>query len=184
MKSLVDRMAIAGSARVGAGSAMRRIVVMIVLSAVLVAGVARSSSASSQTGPTGARTGAESVSPPGLRPEVQRWFAARDKALIRFNDALVAIVQNKVTAADANAACRKIDSAVQALNAVGAAPDAKVKQLVGAGMPKIGSGIAACLAGDLTTARRLISEGLAERADASLALDEVLEGEPETSAPG
>ena len=44
-------------------------------------------------------------------------------------------------------------------------------------MDKIEQAAAACLSGDVAGAHRLAAEGLAERADAQLPLDEALEGE-------
>jgi hypothetical protein len=44
-------------------------------------------------------------------------------------------------------------------------------------LDKIEQAAAACLAGDVASTLRLAAEGLAERADASLPLDEALEGE-------
>jgi hypothetical protein len=44
-------------------------------------------------------------------------------------------------------------------------------------LDKIEQAATACLAGDAAGAERLAAEGLAERADAQLPLEEVLEGE-------
>jgi hypothetical protein len=44
-------------------------------------------------------------------------------------------------------------------------------------LDKIEQAATACLAGDVAGAERLAAEGLAERADAQLPLEEVLEGE-------
>jgi len=109
---------------------------------------------------------------------VQRWFKARENAQIELNNALVPVVQKKIgSAGPTSASCRRLNAAVQALNAQGRAPVARIDELARAGLDKIEQAATACLAGDAAGAQRLASEGLAERADASLPLDEALEGE-------
>jgi hypothetical protein len=116
--------------------------------------------------------------PPGNRADVQRWFKAREKAQIALNDALVPVVQKRLgSAGPTSAACRRLNAAVLALKAQDPAPDARIDELARAGLDKIEQAATACLAGDVAGAQRLAAEGLAERADASLPLDEALEGE-------
>ena len=115
--------------------------------------------------------------PPGNR-DVQRWLKAREKAQIELNDALVPVVQNRIGSAGPNSAeCRRLNAAVLALKAQGRAPVAEIDELARAGLDKIEQAAAACLAGDVASTQRLAAEGLAERADASLPLDEAMEGE-------
>ena len=116
--------------------------------------------------------------PPGNRADVQRWLKAREKAQIELNDALVPVVQSRLSSGGPNSApCRRLNAAVLALQAQGRAPVAEIDELARAGLDKIGQAATACLAGDVAGAQRLAAEGLAERADASLPLDEALEGE-------
>jgi hypothetical protein len=70
-----------------------------------------------------------------------------------------------------------LSAAVLALKAQEPAPVAKIDDLARAGLDKIEQAATACLAGDAAGAERLAAEGLAERADAQLPLEEVLEGE-------
>jgi hypothetical protein len=116
--------------------------------------------------------------PPGNRADVQRWFKAREKAQIELNNALVPVVQRRIgSAGPTSAPCRRLNAAVGALKAHDRAPVARIDELARAGLDKIEQAATACLAGDATGAQRLAAEGLAERADASLPLDEALEGE-------
>ena len=116
--------------------------------------------------------------PPGNRADVQKWFKAREKAQIELNDALVPVVQNKIGSAGPNAApCRRLNAAIKALKAQSRAPVAEIDDLARAGEDKIEQAATACLAGDVAGAQRLAAEGLAQRADASLPLDQALEGE-------
>jgi hypothetical protein len=109
---------------------------------------------------------------------VQRWFKAREKAQIELNNALVPIVQKRIgSAGPTSAPCRRLSAAVLALKTHDPAPVAKIDELARAGLDKIEHAATACLAGDAAGAQRLAAEGLAERADASLPLDEALEGE-------
>jgi hypothetical protein len=116
--------------------------------------------------------------PPGNRADVQRWFKAREKAQIELNDALVPVVQKTIgSGGPASAECRRLNAAVQALKKQNRAPVAEINELARAGLDKIEQAATACLAGDVARAQQLAVEGLAERADASLPLDEALEGE-------
>jgi hypothetical protein len=130
-------------------------------------------------GPTPSQPPAEAAAPvPGNRADVQKWFKAREKAQIELNNALVPVVQKKIGSGGPNSApCRRLSAAIRALNAQGAAPVARIDELARAGLDKIEQAATACLAGDVAGAERLASEGLAERADAQLPLEEVLEGE-------
>jgi hypothetical protein len=70
-----------------------------------------------------------------------------------------------------------LNAAVKALQAQDRAPVAEIDELARAGLDKIEQAATACLAGDVAGTQRLAAEGLAERADATLPLDEALEGE-------
>ena len=131
------------------------------------------------TGGSASEPSAEAAgAPPGNRADVQKWFKAREKAQLELNDALVPVVQNRIgNAGPTSAPCRRLDAAVKALRAQDRAPVANIDELARAGLDKIEQAANACLAGDLAGSRRLAMEGLAERADASLPLDEALEGE-------
>jgi hypothetical protein len=131
------------------------------------------------TGPTPSQPPAEAAGPPpGNRADVQKWFKAREKAQIELNDALVPVVQNTIGSGDPSSApCRRLNAAVLVLKVQGPAPVARIDELARAGLDKIAQAATACLAGDVAGAQRLAAEGLAERADASLPLDEALEGE-------
>jgi hypothetical protein len=131
------------------------------------------------TGASPSQPPAEALAPPpGNRADVQRWFKAREKAQIELNDALVPVVQKTLgSGGPASAECRRLNAAVQALKAQDRAPVAEIDELARAGLDKIEQAATACLAGDVASAERLAAEGLAERADASLPLDEALEGE-------
>jgi hypothetical protein len=116
--------------------------------------------------------------PPGNRADVQRWLKAREKAQIELNNALVPVVQKKIdSAGPTSAPCRRLNVAVLALKAQDRAPIARIDELARAGLDKIEQAATACLAGDVAGAQRLAAAGLAERANASLPLDEALEGE-------
>ena len=130
-------------------------------------------------GPTPSQSPAEAAPPPpGNRADVQRWFKAREKPQIELNNALVPVVQNKIwSAGPTSAPCRRLNAAVLALNAQDPAPVARIDELARAGLDKIEQAATACLAGDVAGAQRLAVKGLAERADATLPLDEALEGE-------
>ena len=131
------------------------------------------------TGGSPSQPAAEAAGPPpGNRADVQKWFKAREKAQIELNDALVPVVQNRLGSGGPNSApCRRLNAAIRALQAQGPAPVAEIDELARAGLDKIKEAATACLAGDVAGAQRLAAEGLAERADATLPLDEALEGE-------
>ena len=129
-------------------------------------------------GPTSHPPAEAAPPPPGNRADVQRWFKAREKAQIELNNALVPIVQKKIgSGGQTSASCRRLHAAVLALKAHGPAPIARIDELARAGLDKIEQAATACLAGDAAGAERLAAEGLAERANAQLPLEEVLEGE-------
>jgi len=116
--------------------------------------------------------------PPGIQPAVQKWMKDREKPQIELNNALIPIVQKEIEQPGASESrCRRLAAAVKVLLNIPAAPDPNVDELARAGLVKIEQGAAACLAGDLATAERLVAEGLAERTAAQEPLDETLEGE-------
>lgn len=122
--------------------------------------------------------GSPEVDPPDLREDVQRWMVARDRPLVRLNNALVPIVLGTMRDVGARSpGCRRLDASVLALQRVGHAPDSGVDVLAAAGLDEIQQAARACLDGDLQRARRLARNGLDARAEASLELDEALEGE-------
>jgi hypothetical protein len=131
------------------------------------------------TGESPSQHPAEAVAPPpGNRADVQRWYKAREKAQIELNNALVPVVQKSIrSAGPTSAPCRRLNDAVLALKKQNRAPVARIDELARAGLDKIEQAANACLAGDVAGAQRLAAEGLADRADASLPLDEALEGE-------
>jgi hypothetical protein len=131
------------------------------------------------TGGNASEPSAEAAgAPPGNRADVQKWFKAREKAQLELNDALVPVVQNRIGNGGPTAApCRRLNAAVKALQAQDRAPVVEIDELARAGLDKIEQAATACLAGDVAGTQRLAAEGLAERADATLPLDEALEGE-------
>jgi hypothetical protein len=148
--------------------------------AILIAAIALVAVILNMTsGPTPSQPPAEAAPPPpGNRADVQRWFKAHEKPLIELNDALVPVVQKNIgSGGPASAPCRRLNTAVRALKAQDPAPVARIDELARAGLDKIEQAATACLAGDVAGAQRLAAEGLAERADAQLPLEEVLEGE-------
>jgi len=146
------------------------LIAAIALSAVLI---------NVTTGASPSQPPAEAAGPPpGNRADVQRWVKARERAQIALNNALVPVVQKTIdSAGPTSAQCRRLNAAVLALKAQDRAPVARIDELARAGLDKIEQAAKACLAGDVAGAQRLAGEGLAERADASLPLDEALEGE-------
>jgi hypothetical protein len=116
--------------------------------------------------------------PPGVQPAVQKWLKLREKSQIELNDALVPIVQKKIEQPGAAPpACRRLATVTKVLLTMSAAPHPKVDQLARAGLTKFEQGAAACLAGDLANAERLVAEGLTERAAAQEPFDETLDGD-------
>lgn len=116
--------------------------------------------------------------PPGLRPNVQKWMKDRERYQIELNNALVLVVQKKLgTPSAAQAVCARLSKGARAMAGRGKAPDLTVDTLAGAGLAKFVQAAAACSAGDLGAAEKLVAEGLAERTAATEPLDETLEGE-------
>jgi hypothetical protein len=121
---------------------------------------------------------AASPTPPGLQPDVQKWMKSRERMVIALNDSLVPVVRGQIAAgATGKAVCARVLAAVKPLLAQSQAPNSKIDVLARAGLPTIEQGAATCVAGDPSTGRQLMIKGLAERTDASLPLDEALEGE-------
>ena len=115
---------------------------------------------------------------PGVQPGVQAWFKDREAQEIELNDALVPIALEKVrTVTAAKVPCQRLKKAAHAMVVHGKAPHAEVDRLARAGLVKFEQGADACLGGDLAAARRLVSEGLAERTAAAEPLDETLDGD-------
>ena len=151
-----------------------------ILTAVVAVGIGAVALAAAPSGaPVEAQPPAQAQeNPPGVQPPVQKWMKDRDDPQIELNNSLVAIVQQKIAKPrDAQVACRRLDRATRALSETDAAPDPQVDLLMRAGLAKFEQGAAACLAGDIATAERLVAEGLAERAAADEPLIDVLEGE-------
>jgi hypothetical protein len=118
--------------------------------------------------------------PPGLQPPVQAWFEGREDDVIELNDALVPLVQKRVKdPAAARAACSRLSKVSRALSARSAVPGPRpeINTAARAGLAKFVQAASACLAGDVPTAERLVSEGLAERTAAQQQLDELLDNE-------
>lgn len=152
-----------------------------VVASLLLAGIAMFIAVvgiTSANSPAAPPAEAAPMTPPGLQADVQRWMQGRDRALVELNDALVPIVQRQLDRPGAGSPqCRRLDAAIKALNARGRAPHAEIDELARAGQAKLTQAAAACLAGDLPTTQQLVTEAMAERAAASLPLDEALEGE-------
>jgi hypothetical protein len=118
--------------------------------------------------------------PPGLEPPVQAWFEGRQDDVIELNDALVPLVQKQVKdPAAARTACARLAKVSRALSARSAVPGPRpeINTAARAGLVKFVQAASACLAGDVPTAERLVSEGLAERTAAQQHLDELLDNE-------
>jgi hypothetical protein len=143
--------------------------VLVIALVVLAAAPTGGPEASAQPAPT----------PPGLQAPVQSWFKAREGDVVELNNALVPLVQQQTPAAAAvRQACTRLAQATKSLSARGPVPgQPKVDAAAQAGMAQFAQAAAACLAGDVAGAQRLAREGLAARADAQEALDELLEGE-------
>jgi hypothetical protein len=151
----------------------RRVQMLVAALAVSLAGAAVA------LGPFDSSSTVEAAPPPpGVQPAVQKWFKAREQSQIELNNALVPIVQKTIEEPGGSLApCRRLAKAASVLSNMAAAPHPKVDQLTRAGLAKFKQGAAACLAGDLATAERLVSEGLAERTAAQEPLDETLDGD-------
>jgi hypothetical protein len=149
--------------------------------AIAVGGVTSAHSSARQAAdaaPVTVGSAAGRVAPPGVRPDVQSWFKSRDKALVELNNALVPIVQGRLSSPGAGSPeCRRVDAAIKALEARGHAPHAEVDRLARAGEDKLVEAASACLSGDLTTTQQLVAQAMSERAAASLPLEDALEGE-------
>ena len=151
----------------------RRVQLLVAALAVILAGAAVA------VGPFNSSPTVEAAPPPpGVQPAVQKWFKAREKSQIELNNALVPIVQKTIEQpGESLAPCRRVAKAASVLSKMAAAPHSKVDQLTRAGLAKFEQGAAACLAGNLATAERLVAEGLAERTAAQEPLDETLDGD-------
>ena len=118
--------------------------------------------------------------PPGLQPPVQGWLKERESDLIELNDALVPLVQKRLKdPATARAACTRLARVTSALSARRPVPGPRpqIDATARAGLAKYSQAAAACLAGDIPTAERLVGEGLLERTTAQDRLDALLDGE-------
>jgi hypothetical protein len=153
-------------------SKVRPVLPVTIAAAVLAAGLYGAVASSRQTTVAGQPSPSTSAAP-GVQPKVQQWFEKRDRPQVELNDTLALVVQKKLNPDT----CRRLDRAVSAVAAVGAAPDPKVGTLAQAGLDRFKEATAACLTGDHTTSYRLVAEGLAERSAATEELDESLEGE-------
>jgi hypothetical protein len=138
----------------------------------------RSAATAAVSRPTSSALDASPAVPPGLRRNVQRWVTARDRPLIRMNNALVPIVLGTIRSVGPESVeCRRLDRSVRSVRGVGRSPHARVNKLATAGLADIQRAARACLAGDRQGTRRHAKVGLAKRAAVSLELDEALEGE-------
>ena len=118
--------------------------------------------------------------PPGLQPPVQSWLKDREGDLIELNNALVPLVQKQLKdPAAAQAACSRLARVTRTLSARSAVPSARpeIDAAARAGLATFERAAAACLAGDVPAAERLVGEGLAERTAAQDRLDALLDGE-------
>ena len=118
--------------------------------------------------------------PPGLQPPVQGWLKDREGDLIELNNALVPLVQKQLKdPTAAQAACSRLARVTRTLAARSAGPSARpeIDAAARAGLAKFGQAAAACLAGDVPAAERLVGEGLVERTTAQDRLDALLDGE-------
>jgi hypothetical protein len=114
--------------------------------------------------------------PPGLQPGVQKWLKSREKFQIELNDALVPVVQKKLGTAEGSKVCKRLGQAVHLMVVMSNAPHPKVNEYARVGLAQFEQGVAACEAGNVAEAERVIAEGLAARAAVSLEFDELLEG--------
>ena len=120
---------------------------------------------------------AAAAAAPGEEPGVQRWFKAREKLQIELVNAAVAVTKLEPAAGrPRDNSCARLAAVTTALNAFAGAPSAQLDQLTRAGLAKFTDGAKACLAGDVPGAITTVKAGLAERAAALDALDNVLEG--------
>jgi len=118
--------------------------------------------------------------PPGLQPPVQGWLKDREGDLIELNNALVPLVQKQLKdPTAARAACSRLARVTRTLAARSAVPSARpeIDAAARAGLAQFGQAAAACLAGDVPAAERLVGEGIVERTAAQDRLDALLDGE-------
>ncbi len=118
--------------------------------------------------------------PPGLQPPVQSWLKDRERDLIELNNALVPLVQKQMKdPAAAQAACSRLARVTRTLSARSAVPSSRpeIDAAARAGLATFERAAAVCLAGDVPTAERLVSDGLTERTAAQDRLDALLDGE-------
>jgi hypothetical protein len=111
---------------------------------------------------------------------VQSWLKDREGDLIELNNALVPLVQKQLKdPAAARAACSRLARVTRALSARSAVPSSRpeIDTAARAGLATFERAAAVCLAGDVPTAERLVSEGLTERTAAQDRLDALLDGE-------
>jgi len=114
---------------------------------------------------------------PGEEPGVQRWLKAREKLQIELVNSAVAVTKlDPAAGRPRDNSCARLAAVTAALNAFAGAPSAQLDQLTRAGLAKFTDGAKACLAGDVPGAITTVKAGLAERAAALDALDDVLEG--------
>jgi hypothetical protein len=117
------------------------------------------------------------VSAAGDDPGVQKYLKAREKLQIELVDAAVAVRGlNPKDPRTALPTCARMAAVTAALNAFAAAPSTSVDTLTRAGLPKFTDAAKACLAGNIPAAITGVNAGLAERANALNALDDVLDG--------
>ena len=120
---------------------------------------------------------AAAAAAPGEEPGVQRWFKARERLQIELVNAAVAVTKlDPAAGRPRDNSCARLATVTTALNAFAGAPSAQLDQLTRAGLAKFTEGAKACLAGDVPAAITTVKAGLAERAAALDALDNVLEG--------
>ena len=118
--------------------------------------------------------------PPGLQPPVQSWLKDREGDLIELNNALVPLVQKQLKdPAAARAACTRLARVTRTLSARSAVPGPRpeIDATARAGLATFERAAAACLAGDVPAAERLVADGLVERTTAQDRLDAILDGE-------
>ena len=120
---------------------------------------------------------AAAAAAPGEEPGVQRWFKARERLQIELVNAAVAVTKlDPAAGRPRDNSCARLAAVTAALNAFAGAPSAQLDQLTRAGLAKFTDGAKACLGGDVPGAITTVKAGLAERAAALDALDNVLEG--------
>jgi hypothetical protein len=118
----------------------------------------------------------------GTNPAVQAFFKNLEPQLIAFDDALQAAYQQlgQGPAPGPGDGCQRLMNAADAMLAMVPAPKQALTPLIVAGIGQVKAGAQQCLAGNAAAARNtLIAVGKA-RADAQLAIDEILE-EPDGS---